>query len=96
MGDYFIEADFQAGSNGDDIRNIWRREGSRLRIIGRIWNKSFFQYWSKCKTRGPEWNPRLTPLSEYMTPAEFASVTYEESDVSLRKKLKYNPFGSSF
>jgi hypothetical protein len=93
MENYFIEADFQAGRDGDDVRNIWRREGCRLRIIGRIHNKILFQYFKKCTTRGPEWNPRLTPLSEYMTPIEIQCVTFEESnDVSSTKKLKYNPF----
>ena len=89
---YVIESNFQAGTGDDDIRNVHRREGLKLRYIGRIHNKQLFVFVKKC--RADEWHPRLQPLSEYMTEEEYRNVILEDADGNIvsRYKLKYNPF----
>jgi hypothetical protein len=90
---YVIEPDFQAGTGDDDIRNVRRREGLRLRYIGRIYNKRLFIFANRC-TCIDRWYYRLQPLSEYMTPEEYQNVIleHENGDELSKIKLKYNPF----
>ena len=93
--EYFIEAEFQADRSGvDDIRNILRREGLKLRYIGRIHNKQLFEFINYCDCT-ENWFPRLIPLSEYMTHEEYQNVTFEMingGEITKHKMKKYNPF----
>jgi hypothetical protein len=92
--EYFIETNFQAGGNsGDDVRNVWRREGNSLRAVGRIINKEVVRYWQKCISRGPKWNPQLTPLYRYLTSAQRTALRLENYDgtpPTIAKCMNYN------
>lgn len=97
-GEFVLEADFQGGGlTGNDVRNVWIREGPNLRSVGRLINKKRFVLWGKCKLRNtpPSWN--LPPIQDYITNEERNALVYDWYDGDGRplSKIKWNKYHPS-